>query len=141
MAQIDVAPIILRDVLLQFTGVGSETGTGDFEKHVSQVEFTPSSSVQTWKGLNPSAVFSAGTAATWTCTLSYAQDWETTNSLSQFLYDNEGEEIDVVFEPVTGGAGWTATIIVQPGSIGGTVDTYATATVTLGVVGKPTRAV
>lgn len=137
MAQIDVAPIIMRDVLLRFTGVGSSTGTGDFEKHVSQVQFDPSSSVQTWKGLTPTSVFSAGTAATWTCTLSYAQDWETTNSLSKFLYDNEGEEIDVLFEPVSGGQGWEATIIVAPGSIGGTVDSYATATVTLGVVGRP----
>lgn len=140
MAQIDVAPIILRDVLLRITGVGSATGTGDFEKHVSQVEFTPSASVVNWKGLNPSAVFSYGTTATWTCTLAYAQDWETTNSLSMTLFDNEGEELECLFEPVTGGQGWEATLLITPGAIGGTVDSVAVASVTLGVVGKPAKA-
>lgn len=140
MAQIDVAPIIMRDVLLRFTGVGTATGTGDFEKHVSQVQFDPSTSIQTWQGLNPQAVYTDATAATWTCTLAYAQDWETTNSLSQFLFDNQGEKIECLFEPKTGGKGWEATLVIVPGSIGGTVGSYATATVTCGVDGAPTIA-
>jgi len=32
----------------------------------------------------------------------------------------------------------TATLLITPGAIGGTVDQYATASVTLGVSGKPT---
>lgn len=138
MAQVTVSPIILRDVLLSFTT--GESTTAEFEKHVSQVQFDPTSSVVNWKGLNPEAVFSFGTASTWTCTLAYAQDWETADSLSQYLYDHEGEEIPVTFEPKSGGAGWTATLIIAPGSIGGTVDSVAVATVTLGVKGKPARA-
>jgi hypothetical protein len=130
MAQIGVAPIILTNVLFQV-----ETDT--YEKHVSTVEFVPSSSVVTWKGLTPASVFSAGTTATWTCNLSFAQDWETADSLSLYLFENEGEEIDVTFEPVNGGAGFTATLIVTPGSIGGAVDSVAVSTVTLGVRGKP----
>lgn len=137
MAQIAVAPIILKDVLLRFTGVGSATGTGDFEKHVSQVEFTPAFSTVTWQGLNPDSTFSKTTTATWSVTLAYAQDWETTDSLSTFLYENEGEELACVFEPVTGAAGWEATVQVAPGAIGGTVNTVAVATVTLGCT-KPT---
>jgi len=138
MAQINVSPIVLKDVLLRVTDGAT---THDFEKHVSQVEFAPSSSVVNWKGLNPAALYSAGTSATWTCTLSYAQDWETANSLSSFLFDNEGESIPVLFEPVTGGQGWEATLIITPGAIGGSVDSVAVASVTLGVVGKPARAV
>lgn len=137
MAQIAVSPIVLRDALLRLT---VEATSSDFEKHVSQVQFTPSSSVVTWKGLAPDASFSAGTTATWSCQLAYAQDWETTNSLSRFLYDHEGEEVDCVFEPVSGGMGWQAKLIITPGAIGGTVDAVATATVTLGVIGKPVPA-
>lgn len=130
MADIAVKPIILKDVLFTVESDG-------YQAHVSQVEFVPSSSTVTWKGLTPTSVFTFGTNATWTCNLGFAQDWETPNSLSQYLFANEGEELDVVFEPVNGGAGFTATLIAAPGSIGGSVDSVAVSTVTLGVKGKP----
>lgn len=130
-----VQPIILRDCKLTIT---TSTDTYEFENHVSQVEFAPTSSVQTWKGLTPAAVFSAGTSSTWQATLAYAQDWETTGSLSRFLFDHEGEKLACHFEPKSSGAGWDANLIIAPGSIGGTVDAFATATVTLGVDGRPT---
>lgn len=130
MAQIGVAPIILTNVLFS---VESDS----YEKHVSSVEFVPSSSTVTWKGLTPTSVFSFGTNSTWVCNLAFAQDWETEDSLSQFLFENEGDEIDVVLEPVNGGAGFSATLIVTPGSIGGAVDAVAVSTVSLGVKGKP----
>lgn len=131
MANIGIQPFILRDVL--FT-----VASDNYEAHVSQVQFDPASSVVNWKGLTPTAVFSFGTSATWTSTLSYAQDWSTAASLSRYLFEHEGEEVTVVFEPVKGGPSVTATIIVAPGSIGGPVDTVGVATVTVGVQGKPT---
>lgn len=139
MAQINVAPIILRDALLRFS-YGSGPTTSDYEMHVSQVEFTPNTPTAMWKGLTPSAIFKKTGASDWTCTMAYAQDWETTDSLSQFLYDHEGEAIDVTFEPVTGGAGWESTIQCAPGVIGGTVDAIPVATSTM-ACSKPTRAV
>jgi hypothetical protein len=131
MASIAVNPFILRDVLLTF-------GTDSYEKHVSSVEFVPAGSVVTWKGLTPASVFSFGANATWTCNLSFAQDWATANSLSRYLFENEGEELAVTFEPVAGGPSVSATLIITPGSIGGAVDSVAVATVSLGVKGKPT---
>lgn len=130
MAAIAVNPILLTNVLFS---VESDS----YEKHVSSVEFAPTSSVVNWKGLTPSSVFSFGTTATWQANVSFAQDWETENSLSQYLFANEGQEIDVIFEPVSGGARFSATLIVAPGSIGGSVDSVAVSTVTLGVKGKP----
>ncbi len=130
MATITIDPIILNDVTLT-------VGTDDYQAHVSQVEFTPSSSTVTWKGLTPSSVHSFGTTATWTCTLAYAQDWTTANSLSQYLFANEGESVEMTFEPKAGGPSFTATVIITPGAIGGSVDSVAVATVTLGVSGKP----
>ncbi len=131
MAAINVAPFVLKDVLLT-------VGTDSYEAHVSQVEFTPSASTQTWQGLTPASVHTDMSTATWTCTLAYAQDWETANSLSRYLYDNEGQTKSVVFRPKSGtGPSFEADIIITPGAIGGTVNSFATATVTLGVKGKP----
>lgn len=133
MAVIATNPVILNDV--QFLVVAD-----NYESSVSAVEFTPATSTVTWKGMTPSAVFSFSPTATWTCTLTFAQDWTTTNSLSQYLLANEGTEKVVKFFPKAGAAakGFQATVIITPGSIGGSIDSVAVATVTLAVKGKPT---
>lgn len=132
MATIAVNPLVLRDVL--FT-----VGTDNYEAHVSNVTLTPSSSIVSWKGLTPTSVHSAGTTATWTADLTYVQDWATANSLSAYLFDHEGEEIAVVFEPVNGGDSFSVSVIVAPGAIGGAVDTFGETSVSLGTTGKPVR--
>lgn len=132
MTTIDVKPFVLKDVMLT-------VDADNYEAHVSQVQFTPNSSIQTWQGLTPTSAHTDATVATWQAQLAYAQDWETTDSLSLYLHANEGEEVDVVFKPRSGsGPTVTATLIVTPGAIGGTVNQFATATVTLGCKGKPT---
>lgn len=131
MAAIAVSPYILKDCL--FT-----VEADSYEAHVSQVEFTPSAPTATWKGLTPDASFSFVGTATWMCNLTFAQDWSTADSLSRYLFENEGDEIDVVFEPVAAGPSISATLMATPGSVGGSVDSVATSTVTLTVKGKPT---
>lgn len=131
MATITVDPFILRDTVFQ-------VAADNYEAHVSQVTFTPSSSIATFQGLTPDATFSFGANATWTCDLEFAQDWSTANSLSRYLFEHEGDEIVVTFEPVAGGPAISATLIVTPGAIGGAVNAVATATASLGVKGKPT---
>lgn len=131
MAQIAVQPIYLKDVVLSVAG-------SDFEKHVSSVTFTPSVSSATWKGLNPDAVFTNVGASTWSVDLGYAQDWDTVGSLSAYLFANEGAEVTLTFEPVAGGSSWSADVIIVPGAVGGAVDSYAEATVSLPVQGRPT---
>jgi hypothetical protein len=130
MATIAVAPITLTNALLTL-------GLDGYQKHVSAVEFVPTATSTTWKGLEPTAVFTNVGRATWVCNLSFAQDWETPDSLSQYLLEHEGESVAAVFEPEAGGAGFTATLVITPGSIGGAVDTTAVATVSLGVQGRP----
>lgn len=131
MPQIAVKPIVLRDVLLK-------VALDDYEKHVSGVTITPTTGSVSWAGLNPDATFTFPTSSTWAVQLDYAQDWDTPNSLSRYLFDHEGETISVLFEPVKGGLGWDVDVIIVPGSIGGQVNSVATSSVTLGVVGKPT---
>lgn len=130
MPQIEVKPIVLRDVLLRIA-------ESDYEKHVSGVTLTPTTGNVTWNGLTPDATFNFPTATTWGAQLDYAQDWETPDSLSMFLYEHEGEKVTMLFGPVRGGLGWEADIFIAPGSIGGQVNTVATSSVTHGVQGRP----
>ena len=126
MAQINVSPLVLKDSVLTL-------GTDTYEKHVSQVLFAPNSSTISWQGLTPASKFTDVTSAEWTCQLSYVQDWETADSLSQFLFGHEGESISATFKPKSGtGPSFTATLTITPGAIGGQVNAYATTQVTLG---------
>lgn len=135
MAEIAVEPILLGNAKLTF-------GTDDYEAHVSSAAFNPTDNTPvTWKGLSPTSSFSFGKKAVWTLDLSYAQDWETANALADYLHENEGEEVNVVFAPVDGGTSYTADVIITPGAIGGDVDTVAVGQVSLGVKGRPEKVV
>lgn len=131
MAQIAVQPIYLKDCVLSVAG-------SDFEKALSSVTFTPSVTTATFKGLEPTAVFTNVGSSTWMVDLAYAQDWDSAGSLSAYLYANEGAEVTLTFEPVSGGSSWSADVIIVPGAVGGAVDSYAVATVSLPVQGRPT---
>lgn len=130
MPKIEVKPIVLRDCLLR-------VATADYEKHVSGITITPTTGNATWNGLDPEASFSFPTATTWGAQLDYAQDWETADSLSRFLFDHEGDQVTMLFQPVKGGLGWEIDVTIAPGSIGGQVNAVATSSVTLGVNGRP----
>jgi hypothetical protein len=134
MAAIAVSPFVLKDVDLVIE-------TDNYEAHVSQVLFQPSSQTVTWKGLTPAATFSDQTAATWTVQLTFAQDWATADSLSNYLLENAGEKVTAVFKPKKGTAAptFTADVILAAPPIGGTVDQVATGQVTLGVDGAPVK--
>jgi len=130
MAVIEVEPLVLKDVTALI-------GTDDYKKHLDAVTFTPSSSSITWTGLGGNTHTDVNTA-TWTVVLNYVQDWETADSLSQFLYENEGTTVPMTFHPRSGsGPSFTAQVVITPGAIGGTVNSYATTSVTLGCNGKP----
>lgn len=135
MATIAVAPFVLKDVLLVI-------GTDNYETNVAEVVFMPTSSQVAWQGLTPASTFVDQTTPTWTCKLTYAQDWVTANSLAQYLLANAGVTKTVVLKPQGASAGKpiiTATVIIAPGPIGGAVNTVQVGTVTLGVVGTPVK--
>lgn len=138
MAQIAVQPIVLTNVLLRISDIsGAPSGSYDFEKHVDQVTFTPSPSVQSWTGLGGNTHQFVG-STTWTCDLQFVQDWETSNSLSLLLLQYAGSTADCVFEPAAGGTGFAAELVFVPGAIGGAVNSVASSSVSLPVNGSPT---
>jgi hypothetical protein len=130
MTTIAVAPFVLKDCKFK-------VDADNYEGHTSGVEFVPTASSVEWQGLTPTASFTDVATAKWKCNVDLAQDWETTDSLSRYLHEHEGEAVDVEFEPIAGGTGWGATIVITPGSVGGKSGAVATSTVSLGVRGRP----
>lgn len=140
----NIAPLTLKDVDLIFgemvAGVADYTNGVNYRQHVDQVEFVPSASTQSWTGLGGNTHTDVSTA-TWAATIRYAQDWDTVGSLSEYLFDNEGEHVPVKFKPRTGsGSTFEAVLVITPGSVGGQVNAIGAPTsVTLGCESKPTR--
>lgn len=131
---VSAKPFTLKDVSLL---IGPSATNYEFKTSVSAVTFTPATSQVSWTGLGGNT-FTDVSTATWTVTLEYAQDWDTTTSLSRYLHANEGTTVDCTFKPKSAGTPTvTAKVIIVPGAIGGTVNAVATASVTLGVDGKP----
>lgn len=130
MVALDVKPLILKNVLLTLK-LAADTAI-EFQKHISAVALTPKADSKTWKGLGLNSYTDTG-LATWTCDLTFIQDWLSDESLSQFLFDNEGATVAATFQPISGaGISFTANLSVTPGAIGGKVDEFAEVSVSLG---------
>ena len=130
MANIVVKPFMMGDCTFR-------VGADNYEAHLSGVVITPTVPNAKFKGLTPTSVHNFPGASEWVAALTYAQDWNTADSLSRYLHEHEGEKIAVEFAPVAGGPSITATITIVPGSIGGQVDSVATSTVNCPIDGKP----
>ena len=133
--QIASQPHVLTDMVLTI-------GADDYEAHVSSCSLVPSTDAPRirWKGLTPSAEFTAtGTpVTTWDLVLNACQDWETANSLSQYLYDHAGTVTAVELSPQRGvGKTFTFEVTIVPGQVGGDVDAVAITPVTMPVEGTP----
>lgn len=132
MATQEVTPFVMQDCVLSIP-------TDDYAAAISSAQLTPTSSIVLFKGLKPTSKHSFPTDPTWTCDLTYAQDWSDPDSLSRYLLDHKGETIEnCILEPTSGvGTRFTFDLIVTPGAVGGAVDTVAVATVSLGISGDP----
>ncbi|PPG53418.1 hypothetical protein C5C41_06750 [Rathayibacter sp. AY1E9] len=132
MATIAANPYVLRDVSLKIAA-------DNYEKAVSAVAFTPTTASVTWQGGTPDASFTMAGATTWVCTITFSQDWDTAGSLSNLLFDSDGQTKAIEFRPIAGGVGFKADVILVPGAMGGAIGSTGEASVTLGVRGKPVR--
>lgn len=127
---IDINPLVLKDVVL-------EIGEHDMRKHVDSVLLQPATSPLTWTGLGKNSHTDPG-SETWSAQLSYAQDWETPDSLSRYLFEHSGETVQGTFKPRSGtGPEFAVDLVLVSGAVGGAVNAFATTTVTLGISGRP----
>ena len=113
--------------------ISLQVGTDHFSKHVNNCTYTPSSSQQEWRGGTPDAVFTDSTASTWALALTFIQDWETEQSLCNFLLEHEGESATLTYMPhADGEVSFTSTVQLVAPTIGGAVGSFNESTVTLG---------
>jgi hypothetical protein len=114
-------------------------GTNDFEEEVSGFKLTPSYATATFKGLKRGSSHTRSGLATWVLTINFGQDHESATSLSTYLLEHEGEKLPYSVEPLDGGTAFSGELIAQAGEIGGDVDQFGQASVTLPVLGTPER--
>lgn len=132
MAQIGVAPIILKNIVVTLGG-------NSFEKAVTQCQLTPTAQIQSWKGGTPDAIFTDMGAPTWVCDMTFGQDWSTVGALAQYLLKTYGSVVPFTFKPIGDGvftAAGQMRLAVPP--VGGSIDAWLNATVQHGIVGQPT---
>ena len=102
----------------------------DYTAAVTQVEFTPSTATSTVRTIDGVAHKDQSTAE-WNCTIGFVQDLAA-GGLLRYLLDNDGVSKDVVFIPKDTLPSISATLVMSPGTIGGTAGAdLATASVTL----------
>ena len=111
-------------------------GLNDYQKVVSSVRIENSPNSADFRGVGGNVETLPG-KGTWTLVLTFAQDWETVDSLSLLLWNNDGEKTSVSVEPVAGGAHWEGEVTLVAPSVGGDVDVFATSSVTLTFTEKP----
>ncbi len=104
-------------------------GGDDFSTEVSAVTWTPSYTDLSHTGINGN-VTPVASSATWSAAITFAQSTDV-DGLAAYLDDMDGQSIDAVFTPHSGGPAFTATVVARAGAIGGTANTVATASVTL----------
>lgn len=135
MSQIAVKPHVLKDIVLRIE-------EDDYEAHVSSALLSPSTDVPVlkWQGMTPAASFSeAGSVTTdWSFSINAAQDWETADSLTRYLFDNAGQVKPITLTPQRGkGTSFAFNATIVPSQIGGDVNTVAVSPVTMPVDGTP----
>ncbi|MFP7760909.1 hypothetical protein [Marisediminicola sp. LYQ85] len=121
----------------RFTDGTIRIGTDNYEALVSAAELVPTTTSSTFKAINGDSHTKSGKAS-YTLNLSFAQDWENDDSLSNYLFENEGTVVEAELRPASGGKGFAVEVELAAPNIGGTADTDAVSTVAMGCQGKPT---
>ncbi|MBN9207279.1 MAG: hypothetical protein J0H96_01285 [Microbacterium ginsengisoli] len=111
-------------------------GTDGYKAAIESAVLTPTTPTETFRDIGGGITQVAGTPS-WELQVNLAQDWKTTNSLSQFLVTNQGTKKVVVFTPQTGGKGFTITALIVAGAAGAAASGVAKATVNLPCDGQP----
>ncbi|MAT17186.1 MAG: hypothetical protein CMF56_01285 [Leifsonia sp.] len=131
MATVTPTPLYFKDAIITI-------GTDDYAAAVSSGALTPNVSVARFTGLKPTADYK-DIDIDWSLDLTFAQDWASTDSLSNKLWTAQGTVLeDCTIKPQSGaGPTFTVDLLIVPGAVGGTSRSHATATVSLPVVGQP----
>lgn len=109
-------------------------GADAFSGHVTQFEFQPTQPTSSVTDIT-GKVTNFGGVSGYQLALGLLQDWATTGSLSSYLVEHDGEDVEASIT-VPGGT-WSATVVAAAPHIGGTGNMPAVSSLRLQVKGKP----
>lgn len=135
------APIYLRDVDLI---LGDTAAANNFKCQLRSVLLEPDANITRIKTLCTAyGQYASVDDPEWTLTLGYLYGAATADAgqadLTDYLFDNYGEQVPFTFRPASGGRGYTGTVTLVPGAIGGEHGNFSEQSVSLPVEGQPTR--
>lgn len=136
-------PVMMKDVDLT---LGDEATGTNFKCQLRSVTLTPSAQMQRMKTLCPDGQYADVDAPEWNLEIGYAYGVDdgkatVTQVLADYLLEGHGTKVPFTFRPIAGGAGYTGTVTLIAGPIGGSQGAWAEGSVTLPVDGQPTEAV
>jgi hypothetical protein len=121
--------------------LGEEATGYNFKCQLRSVTLTPDVNTERIKTLCPEGQFSNVDDPEWTLELGYlfgnVTDAVNDQSLADFLLDHMGEKMPFYYAPRAGGSGYTGTVTILPGPIGGEQGGFSEQSVSLPVDGQP----
>lgn len=101
-----------------------------FERHVSNMEFAPTSAQETWQGGTPDAQVSATAEPTWQANITCIQAFDQPDSLARLLLEHYGEQATVDYYPHSDTSwGLRTTLTLPAPNVGGAVNKFNESTV------------
>jgi len=144
---ISTAPFVLKEVSLTLVKSGDATTPVEYRCQLSQAQLTPSAGAgatgATLETFCETFDNSGTTSSSWVLDLAGFQAFADVTDLSMISFVDEGEKYDFVLVPVGGtisttNPGFSGQVTMVATPIGGTANQYASFTVSLPCVSKPT---
>lgn len=123
MANITPKPFSLRAAVIQF-------GTDNHEAGITGFVVTPTTATSQVTAVNGQSYSTAGPTS-WKANITYIQDFETTGSFANVLFETDGEPEEVRFKLTTNGKTYKTMVTPVPGEMGSAQAGTAMATVSL----------
>lgn len=128
-------PLYMRDV--DFI-LGDASTDQNFKCQLRSVTLTPDTNIERIKTLCPTGQFANVDDPEWNLETGYLMGTDTdAASFADFLLENAGEKMSFWFAPVAGGPGYTGTVTIVPGPIGGEQGSFSEQSVSLPLDGQP----
>lgn len=132
-------PYMMKDINLV---LGDELTGKEFKCQARGVTLTPSVSVQRIKTACPTGQYADVDDPEWTAEVKYLYGMDdgtgtAATILADFLLANMGTDMPITFRPKAGGPGYTATVKIVPGVIGGDYGSFSEQSVSLPLLGQP----
>lgn len=130
-------PIYMKNVDII---LGDEATGTNFNCQARSVTLTPEVNTTRIKTLCPTGQYSNVDDPEWTLEIGYlygVDDVDAQKALADYLLANSGDKVPAYFAPEMGGKGYTGTVTLIPGAIGGEQGNFAEQTVQLPMDGQP----